>query len=239
MTQEFSGKVNIGRTLKPAVFQSNATAEANLVKPKAGVKETAGGVGATDSGKPMRLTIQLDGDTADLRVGGSGEAGDIRLFSSKDSLKPSVHLDGEAGDIKLMGADCAEGFRINETASRIEPGTVMVIGNDGLLQQSYKAYDRRVAGIVSGAGQYKPGIILGTNFDREGHVAIALIGKVFCNVDARQTPIEVGDLLTTSDHPGYAMKASIPSEAFGAVLGKALQALKEGQGQIPVLISLQ
>jgi hypothetical protein len=68
---------------------------------------------------------------------------------------------------------------------------------------------------------------------------IALMGKVFCKVDAQFGPIKVGDLLTTSPTPGHAMKTNDPFKAFGAVIGKALQPLTEGQGLIPILIALQ
>jgi hypothetical protein len=72
-----------------------------------------------------------------------------------------------------------------------------------------------------------------------GRMPVALVGKVYCRVDAQYGPIELGDLLTTSVTPGHAMKASDPFRAFGAVIGKALQPLADGQGLIPVLIALQ
>ena len=68
---------------------------------------------------------------------------------------------------------------------------------------------------------------------------IALSGKVYCKAQAHRSPIEIGDLLTTSGTPGHAMKADDPSRAFGAVIGKALQPLPEGEGMIPILVSLQ
>jgi hypothetical protein len=58
-------------------------------------------------------------------------------------------------------------------------------------------------------------------------------------VDAQYGAIEVGDLLTTSSTPGHAMKTCDPLKAFGAVIGKALRPLTEGQGLIPILIALQ
>ena len=70
-------------------------------------------------------------------------------------------------------------------------------------------------------------------------IPIALLGKVYCKADARYGSIEVGDLLTTCASPGHAMKAADPVKAFGAVIGKALRPLKEGQGLIPILIALQ
>jgi hypothetical protein len=66
-----------------------------------------------------------------------------------------------------------------------------------------------------------------------------LLGKVYCKVDSQYSSIEVGDLLTTSPTPGFAMKASEPGKAFGAVIGKALRPMNMGQGLIPILIALQ
>lgn len=142
------------------------------------------------------------------------------------------------GDISLANADCAEDFDVTG-ADEVGPGTVMVLGNDGALSESQQAYDKRVAGVISGAGNYKPGIVLDkqeTSFNRK---PIALLGKVYCKVDAQYASIEIGDLLTTSSSPGHAMKASDHKKAFGAVIGKALRPLKEGQGLIPILIALQ
>ena len=141
------------------------------------------------------------------------------------------------GDIILTNADCAEDFDISDTEP-IEPGTVMVLGEDGKLEQSRMAYDKRVAGVISGAGDYKPGIILDKK-QQDGRKPVALLGKVFCKVDAQYSAIEVGDLLTTAPTPGHAMKADDPLKAFGTVIGKALRPLSEGKGLIPILIALQ
>jgi len=70
-------------------------------------------------------------------------------------------------------------------------------------------------------------------------VSVALVGKVYCKVDAAYARIEVGDLLTTSPRPGYAMKANDQGRAFGAVIGKALAPLESGTGLVPILVALQ
>ncbi len=141
------------------------------------------------------------------------------------------------GDIRLLsGNDCAEDFDIAEL---VEPGTVMVLADEGVLRQCHQAYDKRVAGVISGAGSYKPGIILGKHEPSAKRQPVGLLGKVYCKVDAQSSPIEIGDLLTTSSTPGHAMKASDQVKAFGAVIGKALRPLKEGLGLIPILIALQ
>ena len=142
------------------------------------------------------------------------------------------------GDIRLSNQDCAEDFDVSGS-EEIQPGTVMVIANDGSLHMSQRAYDKRVAGVISGAGNLKPGIILGKQESKEIRMPLALLGKAYCKVDASCTPIEVGDLLTTSPVSGHAMKAVDPLRAFGAVIGKALRPLNAGQGLIPILIALQ
>ena len=142
------------------------------------------------------------------------------------------------GDIRLTHADCAEDFNIG-TDVTVEPGTVMVLGEEEALLPSQRAYDKRVAGVVSGAGDYKPGIVLDTQQTESNRQPIALLGKAYCKVDASYAPIEVGDLLTTAPTLGHAMKASDPLKAFGAVIGKALRPLAQGQGLIPILIALQ
>ena len=115
----------------------------------------------------------------------------------------------------------------------------MVIDDAGTLIPSYQEYDRRVAGVVSGAGDLRPGLVLGHQAAAPGRLPVALIGKVFCKVDAGVAPIEIGDLLTTSSRTGHAMKASDAVKAFGSVIGKALRPLHAGQSLIPVLIALQ
>jgi hypothetical protein len=142
------------------------------------------------------------------------------------------------GDLRLLNADCAEDFDICAT-EQSEPGTVMVLGAEGTLEQSHQAYDKRVAGVVSGAGDYKPGIVLDTKQSSNIRQPIALLGKVYCKVDAQYAAIEVGDLLTTSPTPGHAMKATDPLQAFGAIIGKALRPLREGQTLLPILVALQ
>jgi hypothetical protein len=152
-----------------------------------------------------------------------------------------LHVIGDVqvtGDIRLSNADCAEDFDV-AGIEEIEPGTVVVIDEEGAVNRSTQAYDKRVAGVISGAGDYKSGIILDNQAARKDRIPVALMGKVYCKVDARPSPIGVGDLLTTSSTPGYAMKVDDPIRASGATIGKALQALAGGQDLLPILVSLQ
>lgn len=168
-------------------------------------------------------------------VHGRSESGHAGYFDGKVHVKGDISAEG---DIRLVNADCAEDFDASHEEG-VEPGTVMVLAHDGKVQMSSQAYDRKVAGVVSGAGGYKPGIILDNQNGRPGRFPIALFGKVCCKVDAQYGVIEPGDLLTTSPTLGHAMKASNTRRAFGAVIGKALGRWHEGQGLVPMLVVLQ
>jgi len=162
-------------------------------------------------------------------------------------VEPTVTITGgvlcndtiQANDVLLAGADFAEEFDILD-ADDAEPGTVMVLDREGVIKPSCSPYDRKVAGIISGAGDYRPGIVLDKRAPgRRPRSALALVGKVYCKVDANYASIETGDMLTTSPTHGHAMKASDPVKSFGAVIGKALRPLTQGAGVIPVLVALQ
>jgi len=163
------------------------------------------------------------------------------VFGTNDAGGLAGRFEGDvevSGDIRLLNADCAEDFDV-AGGEEIEPGTVAVLNQEGALQQSQDAYDKRVAGVVAGASGYSPGITLDKRQPQDNRIPVALLGKVYCKVDAEHSPVEVGDLLTTSSTPGHAMKADDLLKAFGAVIGKALRPLREGQDLIPVLVALQ
>ena len=141
------------------------------------------------------------------------------------------------GDIKLVGADLAEEFDVVDDRD-VDPGSVVVLAGGDRVRLSDEPYDHRVAGVVSGAGDFRPGLVLGR---REGSARrpLALSGKVWCKVDADSCSIQVGDLLTTSSRPGHAMKAVDPARSWGSILGKSLARLASGQGLVPVLVTLR
>lgn len=167
-------------------------------------------------------------------VTGQNTAGGWAGFFDGNVFVKELHAEIDV----ILGADCAEEFDVVAT-EEIEPGTVMVLDEHGALRPSQQAYDKKVAGVISGAGSYRPGIILDKKESSEERMPVALVGKVYCKVDAQNAPIEVGDLLTTSPTLGHAMKADDPFKAFGSVIGKALRPLEAGRGMIPILIALQ
>ena len=164
------------------------------------------------------------------------------LYVKHDGHKNAAWFDGSVvvmGDLIFTdAADCAEDFDIADT-DLAEPGTVMVLGVDGRLESCARPYDKRVIGIVSGAASFRTGIVLDKRLDVPGRKPIALMGKVFCKVDAGHCGVEVGDLLTTSSTTGHAMKADAVAAALGTVIGKAMQPLAHGCGLIAVLVGLR
>lgn len=142
------------------------------------------------------------------------------------------------GNINAKYQDVAEWV---ESSQALPAGTVVVLDHTKSNQviASSQAYDTRVAGVISA----QPGIALG---ERGGkRVLVATTGRVRVKVDASRAPIHIGDLLVTSEIEGIAMK----SEAIkigarlmhmpGTLLGKALEPMEKGTGEILVLLSLQ
>lgn len=165
-----------------------------------------------------RVGIGTMGPTTDLEVNGVTRTTELQISG---------------------GADIAEPFDIGE--GEVPPGSVVAIDpeNPGKLKVSGKAYDRCVAGIVSGAGGVRPGLTMMQQNVLFGSHPVALSGRVFALCDAGYDAIEPGDLLTTSGTAGHAMKVSDHDRARGAVIGKAMSRLGKGRGLVLVLVSLQ
>ncbi|MEQ8770469.1 MAG: hypothetical protein RIB60_08165 [Phycisphaerales bacterium] len=152
----------------------------------------------------------------------------------------SVDGSGDGAVTIRGGADIVEGFdSICDTA--FEPGTVLVIDpeNPGMLMCASGAYDRKVAGVVSGAGGVQPGIKLGQSGVLDGDIPVAMTGRVYVKATAANGAVEPGDLLTTAELSGHAMRATDADRSHGAVIGKAMTGLDAGEGLVLVLVNLQ
>jgi len=138
------------------------------------------------------------------------------------------------------GSDLAENFEISD---EVTVGMIVAIdpNNAGKLILARGGYNRRVAGVVSGANNLSAGMILPNLDGTKSSLPVALSGRVWVYADATRRAIKPGDLLTTSDTTdGYAMKVTNYRRANGAIIGKAMTELKAGEkGLVLVLVSLQ
>ena len=112
--------------------------------------------------------------------------------------------------------------------------------NPGHLRIADTAYDRKVAGIVSGAKGINSGLVMRqTGSEADGSHPVALTGRVYAMADASYGSIEPGDMLTTSNTAGHVMKVTDYQQAYGSIIGKAMTALDKGKGFVLVLVNLQ
>ena len=181
----------------------------------------------------------------DLALGttpGLLQTNSLRFFSDGNGDVMSLSTNGNLFVRVLTitgGADVAEPFEMSQP--EIAKGAVVIIdeNNPGKLKVSEKAYDTRVAGIVSGAGGVNPGLTLQQTAKLDSGQQVALSGRVYVQADASFAAIKPGDLLTSSGTSGHAMKVTDHAQAQGAILGKAMSALSEGKGLVLVLVTLQ
>lgn len=243
------GTAALAIQLKPDGYQSNPSFEMrdddNELKVRIIARETS-----TTEGAEMKMydedgtnTIELDAEFA------SDGGGYLALRNGAGTT--TISLDSDySGDGRITteelritgGSDLSEQFDINGAKDAVKPGMLVSIDpkRAGKLTVSSSAYDKKVAGIISGAGGVKPGMMMGQEGSKaDGDYPVALTGRVYCWADASNGAIEPGDLLTTSSTPGHAMKVSNHNKALGSIIGKAMTSLEEGKGLVLVLVSLQ
>src|SRR6267378_1385571 len=150
----------------------------------------------------------------------------------------TVHANG---GFRPFGADFAESVAVKDGAEHYAPGDLLMIDASGerRLSLSQSPYSTLVAGIYS----TQPGVIASQHRVDEAlpnnEVPLAVIGIVPCKVTVENGPIAAGDLLVTSYVQRHAMKGTDRARMLGAVVGKALEPLREGTGLIQVLVTLQ
>lgn len=223
--------------------------------------DQAGSVGVGTSAPEERLHVQAASPSLLIDATGTGAVGlkirkngvqrwhigspnlsaDLAATNASGQIVMSVDQSGNfqvSGNLAAKYQDVAEWVK---APAQLPPGVVVVIDATERNQVSpaARAFDPRVAGVVSA----QPGVLLGE--EQPGHVKIAHSGRVRVRVDARYGAIGIGDLLVTSPTVGHAMRSTpveiggVQIHRPGTILGKALEPLTEGEGEILVLLTLQ
>ncbi|HSP17255.1 MAG TPA: hypothetical protein VLV78_21105 [Thermoanaerobaculia bacterium] len=224
-------KAGVGFTLKGSIGQYLAAVWAQMVNPTTGATNLNF---STFSGSVWN-------DPA-MTIDGLGNVGiGVIVPGARLDVNGTIYAAGDinsGGRINAKFQDVAEWVPATEDFAA---GTVVVLerGARNRVTESRRAYDTAVAGVISA----QPGIVLGEH--GPGTMLVAASGRVRVHVDASRGPIDVGDLLVTSDKPGMAMRSEpvhlgdVAIHRPGTILGKALEPLAEGDGEILVLLSLQ
>jgi hypothetical protein len=180
-------------------------------------------------------TLYLQNTAGDVNIGGGTGTGAHGSLTVAGTVTAGTVT---AGTVYANYQDVAEWVPASES---MPAGTVVVISDEtnNTVAASKRAYDTGVAGVVSP----NPGLLLGAASPSKAKIATT--GRVKVRVDASKQPIRMGDLLVTSDRPGMAMKSEpldlggVKIHRPGTLIGKALEPLPSGEGEILVLLSLQ
>jgi hypothetical protein len=183
------------------------------------------------------VVIGKSTSTNRLRVEGTGTS----TFAGSVTVTGDMSVTGSITGVKVLGATYQDLAEWVPSESDLAPGTVVVLSRDrsNSVTTADVAYDTSVAGVISA----QPGVLLGHGGAAKEMVATT--GRVRVRVDASRNAIAIGDLLVTSGKPGMAMKsipvdiAGIAMHRPGTIVGKALEPLAGGEGEILVLLSLQ
>ena len=167
----------------------------------AGTVTTAAQPNITSVGTLTSLSVSGALTTTNITTGANTTAGSI---TGNWSLTAGSRLNATY-------ADLAERYVADDN---YEPGTVLLFGGEHEVTMVGSADSTRVAGVVT----TNPAYLMNSECEGEFVVDIALIGRVPIKV---QGPITKGDLLVSSEMPGFA-KANNEARA-GTIIGKALQ----------------
>ncbi len=219
-----AGKVGIGITLP--IYSLDVNGGTNGFRAKAASVSASDTIATFENNTAVQMIVRANGNVG------------IGTTSPNNKLHVNGSITVENGNINAKYQDLAEWV---ESSQQLTAGTVVVLdeNRNNQVVAATQSYDSRVAGVISA----QPGIALGEQ--GEGRVLVATTGRVKVKVDASNGPIKIGDLLVTGDKEGFAMK-SVPVEIGGVrihrpgtLIGKALEPLASGTGEILVLLSLQ
>ena len=232
-----------------SIFGNNGTAGVYGV-----ASGTGGYAGYFEHSETTGFGIALQVITNDLGtamvVDHEGSSGNIAIFQSGGFNAARIDKTGRGffdGGTQNSGADLAEAFDVEGSPADYEPGDVLLISTttDRTLVKSTQAYSTLVAGVYA----TKPGVLLtedqvaanaitGAN-PLLRQIPMGVIGVIPTKVCNQNGPVKRGDILVTSDKPGYAMKADLNILKPGQAIGKALEEFNGVTGRIRVLVNVK
>lgn len=224
-----AGLVGIGTT--SPLYSLDVNGGTNGFRARSSSTSSNDTVATFENGSAIQMIVRANGNV------GIGTTSPTEKLHVSGNVKITGDID-VTGNIKAKYQDLAEWV---ESSQELAAGTVVILDENRSNQviASTQSYDSRVAGVIS----LKPGLELGER--GEGRVLVATTGRVKVKVDATGGPIKIGDLLVTSDREGFAMKSSpvdvggVRIHRPGTLIGKALEPLAGGTGEILVLLSMQ
>ncbi len=140
--------------------------------------------------------------------------------STRGDIVGNWYIDGQ---LRATFADLAEKY---SSDAEYAPGTVVIFGGSNEITVTEKYADTRVAGAIS----TNPAYVMN---EGSSGLIVALRGRIPVNVVG---PIKKGDLLVTSNIPGFA-QAAIANYSANAVFAKSLEdKLNDGPGTVEAVV---
>ncbi len=219
VTEDGAGFIN----LYDAEGDSRINLTANVPAPHLSVENASG------------ETVAFVGEWSDIRTGGahfSDATGNRRV-------QLGVSADGN-GYVRVNGTNVNDYAELLELATRdgVVPGSVVAYDASarGIVPAS-AANARQVVGVISGAGGFRPGMVIGSRSDESQDFPVSMSGLIYVRVSDEAGEIVPGDLLVPSSVAGVGMRMVDPSAAAGMVFGKALEPWSgTGEGLVLMLV---
>ena len=173
-------------------------------------------------------------------VESGSDSGYLGIADSGGSQRVILKVEKGQGVVAVDGTAIHDYAEILDLATRegIRAGSVVAWDPDasGLVPASV-SNARRVVGVISGAGKFRPGMVIGSRTDGSKDFPVAVSGVIYARVSGEAGPVEPGDLLVPSSAAGVGMRAADPRATAGTVFGKALEPWSgAGEGLVLMLV---
>ena len=204
-------------------------------------------LGTITGGRGQLVLKNSSGETGVLaRVEEGSDSGYLGLADRDGNPRVILKLENGKGAVGVDGRIVVNGRVVRDYAEILDLAT-----REGIRAGSVVAWDpdasglvpasvsnaRRVVGVISGAGKFRPGMVIGSRTDGSKDFPVAVSGVIYARVSGEAGPVEPGDLLVPSSAAGVGMRAADPRATAGTVFGKALEPWSgAGEGLVLMLV---